>query len=132
MTDGIQAISCGDCGKVLEEYEMLASSERTPCPDCGSMKRHVEVMFSATVKARVGMRAKGKAPGVKKPIVEILAEPSLKNSTGEEVFHERTIDRRQNRYIEKVTLKETGEVLHECDENLSDHIGHGSAKKPKT
>jgi DNA-directed RNA polymerase subunit RPC12/RpoP len=132
MSDGIQAISCGDCGKVLEEYEMLSASERSPCPDCGSMKRHVEVKFSASVTASVGMRAKGKAPGVKKPFVEVRAEPSLKRSTGEEVFHERTIDRRQNRYIEKVTLKETGEVLHECDEKLTDHTGHGSANNSKT
>ncbi|MFT5032296.1 MAG: hypothetical protein ACI89D_000823 [Bermanella sp.] len=132
MSDGIQAISYGGCGKKLEEDKVLPSDDRNPCPECGGMKRHVEVMFSVTTKASVGMRAKGKAPGVKKPFVEVRAESSVKKSTGEEVFHERTIDRRQNAYVERVTLKETGEILHEFNEKLTDHLRHGSAKKTKT
>jgi hypothetical protein len=32
-----------------------------------------------------------------------------------------------DRYHEKVTMKDTGEVIHECNEPLSEHRGHGSA-----
>jgi hypothetical protein len=42
--------------------------------------------------------------------------------------HERYISRGTDRYFEKVTMCETGEVVHECDEPLTDHQGHGSAK----
>lgn len=45
------------------------------------------------------------------------------------VRHERLIDRQNNRYFEKVVARETGEVVHQCDEALSDHKGHGSDKK---
>lgn len=131
MTEGIKAIFCGDCGKQLNELQMLPTEARLPCPACGSMKRHVTAEFTATVTATVGMRVIGKASGVKKTFVEVRAEPSIKKSTGETVFHERTIDRRNDRYLEKVTLKSTGEVLHECDEKLSDHTNHGCARKPE-
>ena len=37
-------------------------------------------------------------------------------------------DRRNNRYVETVKDPTTGEVIHHCEEPLSDHIGHGTAK----
>lgn len=40
----------------------------------------------------------------------------------------RTIDKDNDRYTEKVIDIQTGEVLHECDEPLSKHINHGTAK----
>jgi hypothetical protein len=53
-------------------------------------------------------------------------EPSHK--FGKLVRVHRTIDRDNNRYIEKVIDLQSGEVLHECDEPLSDHINRGTAK----
>ncbi len=42
-------------------------------------------------------------------------------------------DKREDKYIEKVTDPDTGEILHECVEPLSKHQGHGYAKfKKKT
>ncbi|MBN9547240.1 MAG: hypothetical protein J0I19_17375 [Alphaproteobacteria bacterium] len=46
------------------------------------------------------------------------------------IRHERLIDKHNNRYVEKVTARNSGEIIHECDEPLSDHKGHGSDKKP--
>ena len=40
--------------------------------------------------------------------------------------HDRIIDREADRYIERVTAIDTGELVHECDEPLSQHRGHGS------
>jgi hypothetical protein len=40
----------------------------------------------------------------------------------------RVMDRDADRYVETVTMRETGEVLHRCDEPLSEHQGHGSAR----
>jgi hypothetical protein len=48
------------------------------------------------------------------------------------VSHVRVIDRENNLYKEVVTNAETGEVIHACEEPLSKHIGHGSAKKKPT
>ena len=35
-------------------------------------------------------------------------------------------------YTEKVTMQDTGEVIHQQEEPLSQHQNHGSTKKPKT
>jgi hypothetical protein len=47
-------------------------------------------------------------------------------------YHRRVMDRDADRYIETVTMRETGEVVHHCDEPLSKHQGHGSARQRKT
>lgn len=41
---------------------------------------------------------------------------------------ERLIDKDDDKYVEKVTDVDTGEIVHECCERLRDHQGHGSAK----
>jgi hypothetical protein len=38
------------------------------------------------------------------------------------------IDRENDHYFEKVVNKETGEIIHLCDETLKEHVDHGSAK----
>ena len=40
----------------------------------------------------------------------------------------RTVDRDGNWYRETFLDPETGEVLHHCEEPLTEHRGHGSAK----
>jgi hypothetical protein len=42
------------------------------------------------------------------------------------------IDRDNNRYFEMVTDYESGEIIHHCEEPLSEHQGHGSAKPKKS
>ena len=51
------------------------------------------------------------------------------HSLGRFVSKHRIIDRKGNRYIELVVDDESGEILKSCQEPLSDHTDHGSAKK---
>lgn len=46
-------------------------------------------------------------------------------------YHARVMDRDGDRYVETVTMRETGEVIHHCDELLSEHIGHGSSRRER-
>jgi uncharacterized FlaG/YvyC family protein len=39
------------------------------------------------------------------------------------------IDRENDKYSKKVIDRETGEVIHECEEKLTEHFNRGSAKK---
>jgi len=39
------------------------------------------------------------------------------------------IDKKNDKYKEIVKNKETGEIIHFCEEPLSEHRGHGYAKK---
>ena len=48
------------------------------------------------------------------------------------IHKERLIDRKNNRYREVVKDMKTGDVIHEVDEPLSQHTGHGSAKPRET
>ena len=45
------------------------------------------------------------------------------------VFKVREINRRYNEYYESVIDEKNDEVIHFCHESLTDHFGHGSAKK---
>lgn len=40
-----------------------------------------------------------------------------------------TIDRENNRYREIIRDPDTGHVIHEVDEPLDEHRGHGCAKR---
>ena len=41
---------------------------------------------------------------------------------------ERVIDRENGKYHELITDAETGDILRECDEPLTQHVRRGSAK----
>ncbi|MGZ8982707.1 MAG: hypothetical protein ACXW11_01975 [Methylotenera sp.] len=75
------------------------------------------------------MVVKAKGLGQKKPHVELKQGPSHSHKLGKSVEHVRLIDRGNDRYFEKVTDYESGELIHHDEEPLSEHNGHGTAKK---
>ena len=119
---------CGDCGTRLANAQTVAEAAR-PCPNCRSTRRNVFVSIVDSVIARDGIGMKAKRVGQKKPFVESLSFPSISRKLGKLVHHQRVIDRDNDLYHEKVTEYETGTVIHEQKEPLSEHIGHGSPKK---
>ena len=58
-----------------------------------------------------------------------MSEPSWSYKAEKWMHREKTENRREDRYTEVVTDPDTGEIIHEVDERLSDHRGRGSAKK---
>ena len=58
MPETGRTIECGDCGKLLDEPTDQAISERKPCLDCGSFRRHVRIAFSGTMTFREKMKLK--------------------------------------------------------------------------
>lgn len=123
-------VTCTDCGW---DFGVITppSTEPEPCPVCKSIGRTIHIEIHESVTVRDGWRMKGKEPGKKKPFLETRSEPSHSHKLGKHVHHERVIDRRNDQYFEQVTDYESGEVLHHCNEALSDHTWHGSAK-PKS
>lgn len=75
-----------------------------------------------------GYGVKGKRPGVKRPLFEMKDMPSMSTRLGKLMRREQHIDRENDQYHERVSDYETGEVIHEQREPLSQHIEHGSAK----
>jgi hypothetical protein len=81
------------------------------------------------MRAKIAYKLKG--VGKKKPIVEGISGEDLHRDSGKWMYKERVIDHEKNRYKEVVTDLETGNIVHNCEEPLDKHTGHGSAKKGK-
>ena len=96
------------------------------------MSEDEPIVFSTEMTMYDGMTYKLVDPrvvGRRKVRMEGFHTYATAHSRGILVHHERHIDRNNNRYHEKVDCPITGEVLHECDESLSQHVGHGADKK---
>lgn len=87
------------------------------------------------MKMLTGIRYKHKNPklsGRRKILSEGFNSYSFSYDIGKLVNHQRLIDRQNDKYIEIVKDEGTNHLLHYCNEKLSDHRGHGSAKIKKT
>jgi hypothetical protein len=125
-------VICRQCGRSIGESPHAAAEDRKPCPSCGSVARRIEAMISRTLTIRRDIALKHKRPGVKKPLSEQKHRDSLSTKLGRWMRHSRLIDRKNDWYTEAVVDPKTGEMVHHCDEPLSEHRGHGSAKVSNT
>jgi len=83
---------------------------------------------AVTIKQRDPDKAGDPMTGYGKPSREHVIGPET-SASGRLVMKERHIDKQSDSYLERITDMETGEVIHECEEPLSMHRGHGDAKK---
>lgn len=133
MTEETQVVACGHCARIMEESSAIPGDQRTPCPNCGSRSRQVRMGIADSLTVRDGIRGKvrsGEAgkPGAK-PWLTTMSEPSWSYSAEKWMHREKTENRREDRYTEVVKDPDTGEIIREVNEPLSEHRGHGSAKK---
>lgn len=63
----------------------------------------------------------------KKPTIE-LKQGDILSKNGKYNHIERKIDRKRNTYSETIKDSENGEIIHQRNEPLSEHTGHGSDK----
>ncbi len=124
-------MKCQDCDEVLNEPTDTPVDQRSPCPNCGSKARHFEVVISETIEVheKLGVKARHGVKG--KPFLESVSGDDLHRKSGKWMTLERVIDRENDKYKETGTDSKTGEVVHHCEEPLSQHQGHGSDKKKK-
>lgn len=124
----IGPVECGTCKRVLDELSDLLPEHRAPCPTCGSLTRayNVEVAEKVTLKSKLGL--KHRRPGFRKPIYEEVGGDDLHRKTGVWSKLLRIIDRQNNRYVERITNVESGEIIRAVNEPLTEHTGRGSAK----
>lgn len=135
MTEEVAIAACGQCEKVLDEPSNTPIENRAPCPDCGSLSRcfKKEITFTSTVRSGVRGKARsgevGKPGG--KPWLTFMSEPSWSHRFKKWMHRDKAENRRENRYTEVVRDPDTGEIIHEADEPLRHHRGHGSAKQKR-
>lgn len=119
---------CAACSTRIE-VDCDEAGVRLPCPSCGAFHRTFEVSIVETLGVLDGTGMNLKRPGIKKPVIEQFDKPSYSYSRKEYVRHVRVIDREGDKYLETVTPYGSHEPIHHCAESLSQHVGHGSAKK---
>ncbi len=122
-------ITCGECGELIDEPASTPIDERKPCPRCRSSERDKRVYLTGNqpgptshLSAEVRHGAKGEVA----PHQETKIGSVWSGERGRMVKWYRDINREANRYRERIVDPETGEVLRDVDEPLSDHRGHGS------
>lgn len=127
-------VLCGKCGASLSEPTGLPEERRKPCPECGSKKRSYAVNMTTEVKALTTLLAEGRRAGMNRTkgwFKRILTgQVPQRDRDGAIAAVDRIFDRDADRYIERVVIQKSGEVLHDVDEPLSAHRGHGS-DRPK-
>ena len=127
-----EQVTCVRCDAPIDELPNAVAGDRKPCPRCGSTLRRFDVAISVTVEAHSDLGPKQRRPGFKKPIHEQKSGSSFSVRLKRWMRRTRMIDRENDRYAEKVVDPLTGETIHQCDEPLSAHQGHGSAKATRS
>ena len=130
MTTEVAAdMTCPNC-------DAARSSEPGACPNCGA--KHYSVVLRAEARAGAGMRLEHHRPAARtnKPkskrairVIEDYTEETWDRGTRDRVT--RDMDREGDWYSEVIRDGATGEVLHTCEEPLSNHRGHGDAKRKR-
>lgn len=91
----------------------------------------MEVVEDVSVDAHDNARIKVKDPAFpskKNPRLDQFAGADLRVSDGKWMQKERIIDRDRDYYKEEVIDPTDGTVVHENEEPLSQHFGHGAAR----
>lgn len=131
MTTQQDSVECASCGTPID-IGRDTPNFHVPCSNCGSNGRVYNVSIMETIVAHDGIGITARRAGEKKPYVENKGMPSYSHRLSKFVHHERLIDRDNDHYRETITDYESGEVIHHCEEPLSEHQNHGSAKIKNT
>lgn len=120
----MKKVKCQECG-----YSGVVPDSCSDCPLCHSNKTNCIVCVDESLVLSEAYKMKAKQNGVKKAIKEFQCGDEYSHAKKKMVDKTRLIDRKENQYFEEVVDKETGEIIHSCSEPLSEHFGHGTAKK---
>jgi hypothetical protein len=121
MVKKMEEIYCKDCGQKLSKDDKI-------CPNCGGKERNIFLRLEEKIEIHDQIKGRLKAEGAKKPVLEFKAGDNFHRESGKWYDREMIINRREDSYKEIIKDKVTGGTVHECEEPLSKHIGHGSAK----
>jgi len=120
---------CLDCESTATQDQGFLVHQRAPCNACGSTKRKYP-QLAKSYSGDVGLVLTMKTPERRraKSLIHETSGPNFSKSLGRWVWRNVEVDRIRNYYREIVLDPESGEVLHHCEEPLSDHRLHGTAK----
>jgi len=124
-----ESVECSNCGFVFQGDEVGEHpGEHDPCPNCGSLRRHIHVSVKETLELReyIGIKAKKQNSKHKKSRADLEFEEGKKiGKDGKPVYKKLIRDREHpnsdNSYQELVVDTKTGKVIVDKREKLSEH-----------
>jgi hypothetical protein len=120
-------IICQDCNANLIDVN-------AKCPNCNSNKKTVFLAFEEKIDLKIYEAVSGKKidPTLpsKKKIVEKFFDGHDQSANGDWAYKKQIISSEQDYYFEEVKNSQ-GEIIRFCEEPLSAHRNHGSAKFKK-
>ncbi len=122
-------ILCGDCKCKLNELRKLSFKKRKPCPRCGSLKRQFNLELTATVKSYPHLTLRGKHLRSGKPFIILKQGFDFFRLAQKWMTLIQIVDRENKKYKKIIIDPETGEIIRNTDEPLTDHIGYGRLKR---
>lgn len=114
-----------DCDHIFYNYK----SFKKKCPKCKLINTISIGTYKHYFKTYDRYELKDKIKGKKKPILEVIEGFAYYLKKQKFILKKRVIDRKNDRYFEEIKDPDSDEIIHKCDEKLSEHYGHGSAKK---
>jgi len=118
-------MKCGKC-------EYISDNDFEICPQCKdeNAEKCVLIGFEDEIKVAENIRGKVREPGDSRrhPSKEMFYGDDYSHEDHKFIHKERIIDRKNNEYVEKIEDKQSGNIIRNCHEPLSEHLGHGSAK----
>jgi len=129
----LRIVTCTDCKMETGKTEKQTNQNPISCVYCGSMKKTVQIAAKDYVRLDLKVRGRGKVKddrykSKEKVRRDFLHGDDLHRKSGKWYKKDRVIDKETDQYKEVVTDPETGQIIHECEEPLSEHRGNGSAK----
>jgi hypothetical protein len=120
---GFLIAKCEPCDALVCDYIDEQDPEHVTCKGCGA-KLTPFAGPATMIDGKVWRAGMSRTKGLL--IRGRSAFEPQRSRDGALAHHERFIHRDSDRYFEKVTMCDTGEVIHLSDEPLSEHRGHGS------
>lgn len=123
---------CANCDTPIPMEMLEHAGVDAPCPACSGTARVWSINVADAVQVRDNMKAKSKRdtfPSKKKVRLELQTGEEIRRDGRGWVTKDRIIDHDADSYIEKVVDSDTGLVLRDVAEPLSEHRGHGSARR---
>ena len=126
MEQETPVVRCNTCGRELKQASSTPPAERKPCSSCGSTARTFDLHLTASFTVRTKLAGKVRNPSSRRPFLEFIMGDDQFRRTGQWNTLERVIDRRRD-YYREIIRDPAGNIIHYCEERLSEHRGHGLA-----
>ena len=128
--ESLRAVKCLNCSSDLPSK--WARTVEQPCPECGSTELAITMDIVENMSLHECLKGRVKdsnRSSRENPRVRFQVGDSYSRRLKKWVKRNMRVDRDRDLYQEVVMDPDTGAIIHECEEPLSQHRGHGSARR---